>query len=210
MLVSDSASSRTSSVTPGDTASAGSDAVPVSPRLQAQRLRPVQLRGSRIPRLVLLSNTSNMISVSGGYDYYTGPSVPSWSTHLLPEWPPVCSFSAWRRGFGLREGSGLLDNERWVLFSCCRTGFISFPGEISRFPAQYTWSGQPSTTTQFHVILMDGLYLQARPDDSHGRKAKYASDVYKPGFGGCLFFNLSCYWFFGPSSRARFWPTLHG
>jgi hypothetical protein len=81
---------------------------------------------------------------------------------------------------------------------------------MNQFPTQYTWSGQPSTTTQFHVILKDGLHLQARPDDSHGRSAKYAGDVYKPGFGGRLFFNLSCYWFLGSSSRARFWPVLHG
>jgi hypothetical protein len=32
----------------------------------------------------------------------------------------------------------------------------------------------------------------------------------KPGFGGCFFFNLSCHWFFDSSSRARFWPALHG
>jgi hypothetical protein len=45
---------------------------------------------------------------------------------------------------------------------------------------------------------MDGLHLQARLDNSHGRGAKYASNVNEPGFRGCLFFNLSCYWFFGP------------
>jgi hypothetical protein len=54
------------------------------------------------------------------------------------------------------------------------------------------------------------FHLQARPNDSHGRSAKYAGDVYKLGFGGCLFFSLSRYWFFSTSSRARFRPPLHG
>jgi hypothetical protein len=51
---------------------------------------------------------------------------------------------------------------------------------------------------------------QVRSDDSHGRSAKYAGDVYKSGFGGRFFFNLSRYWFFDSSSHARFWPALHG
>jgi hypothetical protein len=58
------------------------------------------------------------------------------------------SFSAWRRGFGLREGSGLLDSKRWVLYSCCCARFISFPGQISRLPAQYKIGGQPSKFTK--------------------------------------------------------------
>jgi hypothetical protein len=55
-----------------------------------------------------------------------------------------------------------------------------------------------STTTQFHVLLRDGLHLQARSDNSHGRSAKYAGNVDEPGFRGRLFFNLSHYWIFGP------------
>jgi hypothetical protein len=62
----------------------------------------------------------------------------------------------------------------------------------------------------YKVLLGKGFHLQARPDDSHGRSAKYAGDVYKPGFSERLFFSLSCYWFFGTSSCARFLPTLHG
>jgi hypothetical protein len=41
------------------------------------------------------------------------------------------SLCARRHGLGLREGSGLLDSERWIFFSCYRAGFISFPGQIS-------------------------------------------------------------------------------
>jgi hypothetical protein len=51
--------------------------------------------------------------------------------------------------------------------------------------------GQPSKITKLQVLLEKGFHLQARPDDSHGRSAKYASDVYKPGFGGRLFFSLT-------------------
>jgi hypothetical protein len=43
----------------------------------------------RFPQLELLSNTSHMISVPGGYDYYTGQTAPSWSTYLLLEWHPA-------------------------------------------------------------------------------------------------------------------------
>jgi hypothetical protein len=70
--------------------------------------------------------------------------------------------------------------------------------------------GQPSKITKLQVLLEKGFHLQARSDDSHGRSAKYASDVYKPGFGGCLFFSLSHYWFFDTSSRAQFRPPLYG
>jgi hypothetical protein len=120
------------------------------------------------------------------------------------------SLCDWRHGLALRDGSGLLGSRRGNFFSCCRAGFISFPGQISRLPAQYKIGGQPSKITKLQVLLGKGFHLQARPDDSHGRSAKYAGDVYKPGFGGHLFFSLSCYWFFGTSSRAQFWPSLHG
>jgi hypothetical protein len=110
----------------------------------------------------------------------------------------------------LREWSGLLGSRRGKFFSRLRAGFISFPGQVSRFPAQYKISGQPSKTTKLQVLLGKGFHLQARPDDSHGRSAKYAGDIYKPSFGGRLFFTLSRYWIFGTSSRARFWPPLHG
>jgi hypothetical protein len=69
---------------------------------------------------------------------------------------------------------------------------------------------QQSKIFKLQVLLGKGFHLQARPDDSHGRSAKYAGDVYKPSFDGRLFFSLSRYRFFGTSSRARFWPALHG
>jgi hypothetical protein len=99
---------------------------------------------------------------------------------------------------------------RGNFFSRRRAGFISFPGQISRLPAQCKIGGQPSKITKLQVLLGKGFHLQARPYDSHGRSAKYAGDVYKPGFGGRFFFNLSCYWFFDSSSHAGFWPALHG
>jgi hypothetical protein len=108
----------------------------------------------------------------------------------------------------MREGSGLLGSRRGNFFSRCRAGFISFPGQISRLPAQYKIGGQPSKITKLQVLLGKCFHLQARPNDSHGRSAKYAGDIYKPGFGGHLFFSLSRYWFFGISSRSQFWPAF--
>jgi hypothetical protein len=62
--------------------------------------------------------------------------------------------------------------------------------------------------TQCQVLLGKGFHLQARPDDSHGRSAKYAGDVYKPGFSGRLFCSLCRYCLFGSSSRAWLRPAL--
>jgi hypothetical protein len=69
-------------------------------------------------------------------------------------------------------------------------------------------SGQPSMTTQLHVLLQKVLHLQARPDNSHGRSAKYAGDVDKSGFGGRLSFGLSRCWFFSSSSHGWLRPAL--
>jgi hypothetical protein len=157
--------------------------------------------GIALPSTLIPVNTIHMVSVPEGYDYcYSRLHQRGLLTFYYTGFRQR-SLCARSRSLGLREGSGLLDSERF--FSCCYAGFISFPGQISRFPAQYTWGGQPSTTTQFQVLLGKGFHLQARPDHSHGRSAKYAGDVYKPGFGGRHFLSLSRYWFFGTSSRAR-------
>jgi hypothetical protein len=64
-------------------------------------------------------------------------------------------------GLALGEGSGLLGNKHGSFFSRCRAGLISLPGQVRRFPAQYITGGQPSTTTQLHVLLRKDLHLQA-------------------------------------------------
>jgi hypothetical protein len=51
------------------------------------------------------------------------------------------------------------------------------------------------------VLLEDRLHSQAGPDNSHGRSAKYAGDVNKPGFRERLHFNMGDYWLLGSSSR---------
>jgi hypothetical protein len=45
--------------------------------------------GIAVPSTCAPVKTSHMISVSGGYDYYTGQTAPSWSTYLLLQWPPA-------------------------------------------------------------------------------------------------------------------------
>jgi hypothetical protein len=118
-----------------------------------------------------------------------------------------CSLYGRRHGLGLGEGSGLFGSWRRIFFSCC-AGFISLPGQVCRLPAQYTIGCQPSTTANLHVLLGKDLHLQARPDNSHGRGAKYAGNVDKPGFSWRLFFGFSCRWLF--SSRGCGWlrPAL--
>jgi hypothetical protein len=60
--------------------------------------------------------------------------------------------------------------------------------------------------TNLYVLLDDGFYSQAGPDNSDGRSAKYAGDVNKPGFCGRLFFSLGYYWLSSSSSRGRLRP----
>jgi hypothetical protein len=109
--------------------------------------------------------------------------------------------SAW--GGGLTLGSW-----RGTFFNRYCAGFISLPGQVCRFLAQYTIGCQPSTTTNLHVLLGKDLHLQARPDNSHGRCAKYAGDVDKPGFSGHLFFGFTCRWLFSSRGCGRLRPAL--
>jgi hypothetical protein len=118
------------------------------------------------------------------------------------------SLCGWRYGIALGEGSGLLGSRRGSFFSHRRAGFISLPGQVCRFLAKYITGGQRSKTTWLNVLLGKNLHLQARPDNSHGRGAKYAGNVDKPGFGGRLFFALSYCWFFSNSGRGRFRPAF--
>jgi hypothetical protein len=62
------------------------------------------------------------------------------------------------QGLGLREGSELLGSRRGNFFNRCRAGFISFPGQISRLPAQYKIGGQPSNITKSQVLLGKGFH----------------------------------------------------
>jgi hypothetical protein len=71
------------------------------------------------------------------------------------------SLRGWRHGLSLGEGSGLLGSRRSSFFSCCRAVFISLPGQVRRFPAQYIIGGQSSMTTKLHVLFEKDFHLQA-------------------------------------------------
>jgi hypothetical protein len=98
-----------------------------------------------------------------------------------------------RNGLSLRKGCRLLHSWRWVFFTSCCTGFLAFPGQISRFPAKYKFGDRPSKITKLHVLLEDRLHSQAGLDNSHGWSAKNAGDIDKPFFCGCLFFGMGDY-----------------
>jgi hypothetical protein len=59
------------------------------------------------------------------------------------------------------------------------------------FLHKYTIGCQPSATTNLHILLRKDVHLQARPDNSDGRGAKYAGDVDKSSFSMRLFFDFS-------------------
>jgi hypothetical protein len=86
-------------------------------------------------------NTSH-ISVLGGYDYYLGRMRQCKLLTFYHSGFQKCSLYVQRHGFVLREGSGLLDSE--ISFARCLAGFISFPGQVGRLPAQYKIGGQRS------------------------------------------------------------------
>jgi hypothetical protein len=64
------------------------------------------------------------------------------------------------------------------------------------FLHKYTIGCQPSTTTNLHILLGKDVHLQARPDNSHGRGAKYVGDVDKSICSMRLFFGFSSHWLF--------------
>jgi hypothetical protein len=101
-----------------------------------------------------------------------------------------------RLGLCLRGGSGLLSGWRGFFFSHRRTGFIFILGQVHEFPAEYTTSCQPSTTTKPKVLLGKDLHLQARPDYCHGRGAEDAGDVDQSSFSRRLLLGLSRRWLF--------------
>jgi hypothetical protein len=98
-----------------------------------------------------------------------------------------------RDGLSLRKGRRFLYSGWQVFFCSCHVWFFSFPGQISGFPAEYKFGGQPSKTFKLHVLLMDGLRLQVRPNYSHGRSAKYTGNINNPGFRGRFFLSLGYY-----------------
>jgi hypothetical protein len=60
-----------------------------------------------------------------------------------------CSLRSRRLGFCLRGGSGLLSGRRGFLFCHRCGGFIPLPGQVRRFPAEYTsWL---STQYDYHI-----------------------------------------------------------
>jgi hypothetical protein len=119
-----------------------------------------------------------------------------------------CSLCAWCHGLALGKASGFLDSRRRIFLSSRCAGFLSFPGQIGRFPVQHRFGGKPIKITKVKVLLGNGFHLQSRPDNSHSRSSKYAGNVDEPGFRGRLLFSLGCFWFSGSSSRARLWPAL--
>jgi hypothetical protein len=119
-----------------------------------------------------------------------------------------CSLYGRRHSLNSGEESGLLSSRHGIFFSHCCARFIPLSRQVCRFSAKYIIGGQPSKTTWLHVLLGKDLHLQARPDNSHGRGAKYDGNVDKPGLGGRLFFGLSYCWFFSSSGRGQFRPAF--
>jgi hypothetical protein len=102
-----------------------------------------------------------------------------------------CSLHGRRLGFCLRGGSGLLSGRCGFLFRHYCGGFIPIPGQVRRFPAEYTIGCQLSTIIKPNVLLGKDLHLQARPDYRHGWGAEDADDVDQSSLGRCLLLRLN-------------------
>jgi hypothetical protein len=64
------------------------------------------------------------------------------------------SLSGWRFGLRLRGGSGLLSGWRGFVFHHRRSGFIPLPGQVRRFPAEYT--SRLSIKYDYHIKYYSG------------------------------------------------------
>jgi hypothetical protein len=100
----------------------------------------------------------------------------------------------------MRGGSELLSGRRGFLFHHLCGGFIPIPGQVRRFPAEYTIGCQPSTTIKPNVLLRKDLHLQARPDYRHSWGAEDAGDVDQSSLGRHLLLRLSSRLLFSSSS----------
>jgi hypothetical protein len=105
-----------------------------------------------------------------------------------------------RLRFCLRGGRGLLSDRRGFLFRHRCGGFIPIPGQVCRFPAEYSIGCQPSTTIKPNVLLGNDLHLQARPDYRHGWSTEDAGDVDQSCLGRRLLLCLSSRLLFNSSS----------
>jgi hypothetical protein len=102
-----------------------------------------------------------------------------------------CSLHGRRLGFCMRGRSGLLSGWHGFLFRHCCGGFIPIPGQVRRFPAEYTIGCQLSTTIKPNVLLGKDLHLQARPDYRHGWGTEDAGDVDQSSLGRRLLLRLN-------------------
>jgi hypothetical protein len=110
------------------------------------------------------------------------------------------SLSGRRLGFRLRGGSGLLGGQRDFFFRHRCGGFIPLPGQVRRFPAEYTSRLSIKYDYHIQVLLGKDQYLQARPDYHHGWGAEDTGDVDQSRLDRCLLLRLCGRCLFSSSS----------
>jgi hypothetical protein len=100
------------------------------------------------------------------------------------------SLSGRRLGLCLRGGSGLLSRRCGFFFRHLCRGFIPLPGQVRRFPAEYT--SRLSTKYDYHiqVLLGENQHLQARPDHRHGWGDEDTGVIDQSRLGRRLFLHL--------------------
>jgi hypothetical protein len=87
MLVSGSASSFISSLISGAGVPAGSDAGPAITSASGTGPSTGTTSGIAVPSTCALVKHKPHDISTGGYEYYTGQTTPSWPTYLLLQWP---------------------------------------------------------------------------------------------------------------------------
>jgi hypothetical protein len=87
--------------------------------------------------------------VPGSYDYSSGIFAPEQVLTFNDASLRQRSLRGRHLGFCLRGGSALLSGQRGLLFRHHCSGFIPLPGQVRRFPAEYTsWL---STQYDYHI-----------------------------------------------------------
>jgi hypothetical protein len=97
----------------------------------------------------------------GDYDYSSGLISPERVLTFNDAGFGQRSLSGRHLGLCLRGGSGLLSRRRGFFFRHLCSGFIPLPGQVRRFPAEYTSRLSIKYDYHIQVLLGKNQHLQA-------------------------------------------------
>jgi hypothetical protein len=143
---------------------------------------------------------TSVLVIFGDYDYSSGLIAPGRVLTFNDAGLRQRSLSSRRLGLCLRGGSGLLSRRCGFFFRHLCNRFIPLPGQVRRFPAEYTSRLSIKYDYHIQVLLGKDQYLKARPDHRHGWGAEDTGDVDQSRLGRRLLLRLCSRCSFSSSS----------